>query len=98
MASRATTLVPKGALFLGVLVEGDPPNEPATRANLEAWITSAKAPYTWALDATAPQTDFKTYFSVPRDTAILINLSTMKIISIGDLGSALTELTALLDQ
>ena len=84
--------------MLGVLTEGNPPTVPATEPELASWIASAQTPHSWALDAAPPQTDFESYFGQPRDTAVIIDLSTMKIVDITDLGTALTELDGLLPQ
>ena len=98
MAKKASTLVTQGAILLGVLTEGVTPTDVATPTNLDKFIAGTKAPYSFALDAEAPATDLETYFNEPRDTSILIDLKTMKIVDIieSDIARAMAELQSLL--
>ena len=100
MALQAPQIVPKGGILMGILVEGNPPSKPATKANLDGWIFSAKAPNTWALDSTAPQPLIGEYVSLGRDAFIIVDLKTMMIVEItlGNVALALNNLEALLDQ
>ena len=84
LAAKAPEMVPKGGLLMGVLTEGRTPSEPATESNLGSFINKAKAPFTYTLDSVSPQTDLESYFDSLRDSFIIIDLSTMKIVNIID--------------
>ena len=98
MAAKAPTLVPKGALLMGILTEGRTPDVKATQANLTAWSMSATAPYTLTLDSVAPQMPMEDEFTLARDSYILIDLMTMKIVEIyeQDVNGALARMETLL--
>ena len=65
-----------------ILTEGKTPSDIATRANLDAWIAKVPQPFTATLDSVDPQAGMESYFSVPRDQFLLIDLKTMKLIEI----------------
>ena len=96
-------MAPKGGLIWGIIVEGsyDPTTGkylPATKAQLDAWISSESAPNTWSLDSAGSQPTMETYFSTGRDTYVLIDLSTMRIAKIDhDETTALTDFGAMLN-
>jgi hypothetical protein len=100
MASQAGAVVPKKGFLMVVLTEGTTHSNKATKANLDSWIGSAKAPYTTTLDADPPQKDLEAFFGTDRDTAVLVDLKTMKVVQIirNNATRALTELNKLLDQ
>jgi len=86
---------PKGGVVWGVITEGNPPSVPATKAELDAWISSYSTPNTWSLDSVAPQTPMETYFSTGRETYFTIDLATMKILAINyDVTAAYNDLTS----
>ena len=84
MVANVSKYVPRGVLFMGVLVEGGTPSDIATRDNLDAWVTSLKIPYTFVLDSVKPQLDMETYFNTGRDTYVIIDLKTMKVLNVDD--------------
>ena len=100
MASQAPTVVPKKGFLMVVLTEGTTHSNKATQANLDTWVGSAKAPYTTTLDSAAPQPGMETFFKTDRDTAVLVDLKTMKVVQVirNNAARALTELNKLLDQ
>src|SRR5260370_24490987 len=80
MAVQAPTVVPKGVFLMNILVEGSMPSNTATKANLDSWIKSAKAPFTCTLDSVAPQPVMETFFSTGRDLQLVVDLSSMKLL------------------
>lgn len=101
MAANVPKYGPKGVLFLGVLVEGATPSDIGTKSNLNSWISSLKLPFTYVLDSVAPQIDMETYFNTGRDTYIIVELPSMKILEVidqsaGGVKKALTVLDELL--
>jgi hypothetical protein len=90
-------VVAKGGLIIGVLTEGKPYTEPATRGNLDDWIVFTNTPHSWTLDATAPQPGLTAFFGTGIETTVIIQLSTMKIVNRGvGIVQGLAELQALL--
>jgi hypothetical protein len=83
LALQVPTEVPKGAIILGVIVEGNPPSVPATKSNLDSWITAARAPNTWMLDSVDPQPKMEDFFTTGRDYYVIFNPRTMKIVDQG---------------
>jgi hypothetical protein len=82
---------------MGVLTEGATQTTPATKANLDAWISGLGVPFTWTLDSVTPQDTLEDWYGEPRDSFILIDLKTMKVVEIAsDHVKALTDLQALL--
>jgi hypothetical protein len=68
---------------------------PATKGELDAWISSYMTPNTWTLDSVDPQPPMETYFSTGRETYYTIELATMKIVGVShDVTSALNDLNA----
>ncbi len=67
---------------MGVVVEGSTPADAATKANLDSFITQVGAPFTYTIDATP--TGLEDLFGVLRDTFVILDLSTMKILRIID--------------
>ena len=65
-----------------ILVEGTQPGNVATMGNLGQWIPRLPEPYTGTLDSVDPQPTMETFFAVPRDQFILVDLKTMTIIDI----------------
>ena len=56
-------------------------------------VTSANAPYTTTLDATDGQPGLEAYFDTFKETSILFDLATMRIVDISyDLTKVLEEL------
>ena len=98
MASKASSLIPRGALLFDILVEGKTPQDVATRANLNTWIAKVPLPFSAALDSVDPQPTMETFFGVPRDQFIIIDLKTMKFVDIldADPRGAIAEVEALL--
>jgi hypothetical protein len=84
---------------MGVLTEGTAQTTPATQANLDAWIGNLGVPFTWTLDATSPSGGLENWFGEGRDTYLIVDLQTMKVVDIvtgGDHAKALADLQALL--
>jgi hypothetical protein len=98
MAAKAPMLVPKGAFMMNILTEGSRPDNRANRAQLDMWITRATAPFTVTLDSVAPQPFLEDFFSLQRDSYLIIDLSTMKIVDVyeQDVDAALAKLESLL--
>ena len=98
MASKASKLIPRGVLLFDILVEGTNPNNVATRANLNQWIGKAGLPFSAALDSVDPQPTMETFFGVPRDQFVIVDLKTMKFIDIlnADPTGAIAEVEGLL--
>ena len=98
MASKASTLIPRGVLFVNVLVEGKTPNDAATKANLDSWIGRVPLPYTAILDSVDPQPSLESFFGVPRDQFVIVDLKTMKLVDIlgADPNGAIAAVEALL--
>jgi len=92
-------VAPKGGLIFGVLVFGATASTPATKANLDNWITSIASPNTWALDSKPPQDPLTDFFGTGHDEFVIVDLQTMKIVELvpGNVRLALTKLNALLD-
>lgn len=67
-----------------ILVEGKTPSDMATRTQLDAWIATIKLPYTAALNEADPNFELETYFNVPRDQFIIVDLRTMKLVDVLD--------------
>ena len=84
LAAKTSTFAPKGGLLMGILAEGTTPADVATKNQLDLFISKAGAQFTYVLDGVAPQTDAETYFSNERDTFIMIDLKTMKIVKVVD--------------
>jgi hypothetical protein len=98
LASKASSLIPRGVLLMQILVEGKTPQDVATKDNLDAWIAKVPLPYTTALDSVDPQDPMETFFVVPRDQFILVDLKTMKFLDIldADPNSAIAEIEGML--
>ena len=85
--------VPKGGTTFGVITEGNPPAQPATKTELDSWISTYMTPNTWTLDSVAPQLPMETYFSTGRETYYTIDLANMQILAINfDVNSAYNDL------
>ena len=82
---------------MGILTEGATPTKRATEVQLQAWSGKAMAPYTLTLDSEAPQTPMEDEFSLERDSYIIVDLKTMKIVEIyqQDVDGALQKLAEL---
>ncbi len=81
--------------MFGVITEGDPANLPATKGQLDAWISTYMTPNTWTLDSVDPQPAMEAYFSTGRETYYTIELATMKIVAVHyDVNAALSDLNA----
>ena len=98
MASKKNELIPRGVLLFNILTEGKTPNDVATKVELDAWIGKAALPYSAALDSVDPQPTMETFFNLPRDQFIIIDLKTMKFIDAFDADpkSAIAAVEALL--
>jgi hypothetical protein len=83
---------------MNILVEGKTPSDIATEANLGTWITRVPIPYTGTLDSVDPQPTMETFFGVPRDQFILVDLKTMQFLDIfdADPNGAIQEVESLL--
>ncbi len=78
-----------------MITEGNPSSSPATKAELDAWISSYATPNTWTLDSAPPQPPMETYFSTGRETYYVIELDSMQIYSVHhDVYSAINDLEA----
>ena len=77
MAAKVPSLAPQGGFIHGILAEWSP-----TKTQLDAWIAAYKTPNTWTLDSEPPQPPMEPYFAVWFDYSIVIDLKTMKIVSI----------------
>ena len=84
MASKKNELIPRGVLLFNILVEGKTPSDAATRVELDAWIGKANLPYSASLDSADPQPTLETFFNVPRDQFIIVDLKTMQFVDIFD--------------
>jgi hypothetical protein len=82
LATKAAALTNQGALLVGVLQDGANLNVPATQKELDTWITSEGAIYSWVLDGPSPQPPLQTFFTLPRDYFVIIDLSTMQVVTI----------------
>jgi hypothetical protein len=80
LAQNAPTVVPEGGLLLVVLTEGSGPSATATKAQLDNWIATIKAPYTTTLDATG--SPLESYFNATRDTFFIVELAGMKLVDL----------------
>ena len=98
MASKRNELIPRGVLLIDILVEGKTPTDTATKDQLDAWIAKVPLPFSGALDSVDPQPSLETFFNVPRDQFIIIDLKTMKFIDVldADPKGAIAEVEALL--
>lgn len=87
-------------MIIGVLTQGTSAQKPATKANLDSWISGIKTPNTWTLDSVAPQEPLQALLLSPHDEFVLIDLKTMKILEFitGNVKAALAALYAALDQ
>jgi hypothetical protein len=83
---------------MNILAEGTTPANKATQANLKTWIARAGITYTATLDSVDPQPGMETFFSVPRDQFILVDLKTMTLIEIidADPNTAIAEIESML--
>ncbi|MBI5516373.1 MAG: hypothetical protein HY909_21490 [Deltaproteobacteria bacterium] len=77
-----------------ILTEGTTPTTFPTEANLGTWNGRAGAPYSMVLDSMGTQPRMERYFNRPRDTFILVELPSMRILEItaSDVNSALASL------
>lgn len=81
-----------------ILVEGKTPNDQATRGDLDTWIRAGKIPFTATLDSVDPQPAMETYFNVPRDQSLVIDLASMTLIEVVDANAqqAISDVEAML--
>jgi hypothetical protein len=77
-------LISEGILPMQILVEGRAVTSAAVKGNLDQWIGRVPLPYTSTLDSVAPQPTMETFFSVPRDQFLIVDLKTMKLVDIFD--------------
>ena len=63
-----------------VLTQGTSPDNKATKGNLDAWVQSTAAPHSVTLDE--PTTGLQNFFGVLKETVIIVDLRTMKIVDI----------------
>ncbi len=98
MAAKAPTVVPMGGLLMSIVTEGTRPDNKANKVQLDSWIGKASAPFGMTLDSVAPQPFMEDYFGLARDSYIIIDLTTMKIVEIfeQDVDGALAKLESLL--
>jgi hypothetical protein len=98
LATKAGTVVPRGGLIFGIIVESADVSLSSNKTELDAWITSEDAPNTWVFEAgPTPADGVEGMFNQGRETYPIINLSNMKIESIfHDEAQALAHLSALL--
>ena len=83
MAANIPSVQPKGGLIFGIVTEGSDPSLAATHAELDSWITTENAPNTWVVENVASSADgTEKTFASGRDTYVVIDLATMKILSI----------------
>ena len=62
-----------------LLLEGDTPTTPTTRANVDAWVTSFKVPFTTGMDLVAGSRAIKKTLGI-KETAYIVDRPTMKIL------------------
>lgn len=67
---------------MNILVEGSNPTTAATKGNLNTWIQRVPLPFTATLDSVDPQPTMETFFGVPRDQFIVVDLKTMQFVEI----------------
>jgi hypothetical protein len=87
-------LVPKGGLIFGILTENVNLSASSNQSEVMAWIGSENAPNTWVHETVSiPSDGVEGYFMTGRDSYILLDLSTMKIVAkYADEPSALADL------
>lgn len=73
----------------------------ATKSQLDSWITSLGVTFSYVRDSAPPQPFVEDFFGVSRDSFIIIDLKTMKIVEVlgagsGGVAQAITDLEALL--
>jgi len=98
LASKSSSLIPRGVLLVNILVEGRTPTDVATRANVDQWAARLPEPYTGLLDSVDPQPKLEDFFNVPRDQFIIVDLRTMQFVDIyeADPSGAVSEVEGLL--
>jgi hypothetical protein len=108
LTASVAPIIDAGGFIMGILTEGRTSSVAATKADLDTWIQSLSAPYTWTLDSVYPQPRVQSFFDgvfipnggVSRGNFVTVDLSTMKIVGLfGDSFSlALNPQKAALDQ
>jgi hypothetical protein len=81
MATQTPQIVGKNCLEFGVLVEDANGGANPPKSELDAWITSANSPNSWVLNSQNPQPELEGFFNTPRDFWMMVDLSTMKIMT-----------------
>ena len=70
-------------MIFGIVTEGNNPINASNKTELDAWVQSEAAPNTWVVEAGPLAADgVEGLFNQGRETYPLIDLSTMKIVSI----------------
>ncbi len=67
-------------VFLGILVEGQTPTKPATKGDVDSWISLLKIPYSVGGDLPESPLALKKALG-PRETAYLVDRQTMEILA-----------------
>ena len=67
-------------VFFGILVEGQSPTKPATKGDVDSWISLLKIPYSVGCDLPDTPLALKKALG-PRETAYLLERETMKILA-----------------
>ena len=98
MASKSAPLIAKGLTVALVLIDGNPPGVPCTKAQAIQWIAKVPEYFTTFLNSEAPQEAFESFFGIERDHFLIIDLKTMTLVDIivSDPQAALDEVAPLL--
>src|SRR5436305_1092514 len=87
-ASRASSIASRfaaGALtLLAAACTGAGDSDVATKTNLDLWIGRVPQPFTATLDSVDPQPGMESFFNVPRDQFLVVDLKTMQLIDLLD--------------